>query len=158
MADNNVEFDFSEIERFYQKIDELADGKFKKELETWLYAIGVDFLRVVQDEIIRLEIVDTRLLLNSFQPGRRSARNVLKKLHKGLGIEAGTNVEYAQFVNDGHKTRQGKGKGKSKENGKKWVEGRHYFDIAVKKYEKILNKALDKKLQQWLDGEFKSFK
>lgn len=118
---------------------------FAKAIEEWLQAIGVDFLRVVRDEVIRLEVVDTRALLNSFKKRRKT--NVFKKLDKGLGLEIGTNLEYASFVNTGHKLRNGE-----------WWEGYHYFDNAKIIYENILNKALEKKMEKWLNKYFNEFK
>jgi len=139
MAEVHIQLDG--IQEFMQALDQAARGDFKKEVEKWLNDIGADFLRVVQDEVIRLKVVDTRLLLNSFNKG--DTNNVFKKLSSGLGIEVGTIVKYAEYVNTGHKLRNGA-----------WWEGYHYFDNAKVQFERILNRALDNKLQEWMDNYF----
>lgn len=140
----DVDFDLSEIEAFFNRMDRAARGEFKKAVEVWLDAIGVDFLRVVQDEVIRLEVVDTRLLLNSFHKG--NPNSVWKKLERGLGLQLGSNIKYSDFVNTGHKLKNGQ-----------WWEGYHYFDNAKVMFEDIFNEALENKLQEWLNGTFKDF-
>lgn len=97
-----VEFDMSEIREFFQSMERAAKGDFKKDMEEWLEAVGTDFLRVVQDEIVRRKVLDTRLLLNSFTKG--DGGNVWELSDGDLTLEVGTNVEYAGYVNDGHWT------------------------------------------------------
>ena len=59
-----VNFDMSQFREFFQRMDKAAKGDLREELETYLEAVGFDFLRVVQDEIVRRKVVDTRLLLS----------------------------------------------------------------------------------------------
>lgn len=130
--------DIRELKRFAAKLEKAADGDLKKQFAVWLEAVGMVFLGVVQDEVIRLEVVDTRRLLNSFSRGNSDC--VFKIRGDALILNVGTNVIYASYVNDGHKLINGL-----------WWEGYHYFDISIKEFEKLLPASLEKRLQKWLD-------
>lgn len=166
-----VEFDMSEFREFFKTMERAAKGDFRKEIETYLEAIGFDFLKVVQDEIIRRKVMDTRLLLASFSKGADG--NVWELTDGGLTLEVGTNVNYASYVNDGHWTNTkgverrwvpGYWKGDrfvydpAAETGmllkQKWVEGAHFFESAIRIYNKVFQAELDVKLQEWLDSYF----
>ena len=162
-----VTIDYSEWEVFFQKLDAAGNGVLKQELVRFAEGIGNEFLRILEDEIIRLQVMDTRLLLNSFHKG--SAENVWKVSDGGLTLEVGTNVKYASFVNDGHWTNP---KGQAMRwvpgvwNGdrfvytpgadtgmllkQKWVEGKHYFDSAIRIIERMIPQFMERKLEQWL--------
>lgn len=164
-------FDMSDVRSFFEKMQKAARGDLHKELESYLEAIGADFLDVVQDEIVRREVTDTRLLLHSFERG--DPNNVWTISDGGLTLEVGTMVSYASFVEDGHWTNP-KGVSKRFVPGRwegerfiydpgastgmvlkqQWVEGRHYFESACRIYEKIFQKSLESKLQQWLTSYF----
>lgn len=174
MADNSnntVSFDFSSFNNFFNRLNQAANGDFRKELAVWMQGLGAEFLRIVEDEIIRREVVDTRLLLASFHEGGDG--NVWEIKDGGLTLEVGTNVKYAAFVNDGHWTNPkgvpvrfvpGRWKGSRfiyDPNAKtgmilkqKWVEGKHYWESAVNIFEKLFPDILDAKLQEWLDKYF----
>lgn len=64
------------------------------DLETYKDAMGYTFLAEVRTEILRQQLVDTRLLVNSFQKGGLS--NVWNTV--GTALEVGTTVEYAVNV------------------------------------------------------------
>ncbi len=171
MSSRYVDIDMSEFREFFGKVEQAARGDFRKEFETFLEAIGFEFLRVLQDEIIRRKVIDTRLLLASFEKG--STGNVWSIEEGGLTLEVGTNVSYASYVNDGHWTNT-KGVARrwvpgywsgdrfiydpSAETGmllkQKWVEGAHYWESALRIIERIYPEVLDKKLQEWLDRYF----
>ena len=153
-----VTFDTVELENFVKRLGTAAQGDFKRALNKFLEGLGMEFLRILQDEIVR--------------------RNVLDE--NGLTLEVGTNVEYAKFVNDGHWTNP-KGIERrfvpghwEKANGKdrfiytpgektgmvlkmKWVEGSHYWESSIRILEKLYPELLEKKLQSWLDEYFKDF-
>lgn len=133
-----IKVDIHGFKEFTDKLKSAVSGDLKKHYDLWLEAAGMEFLGIVQDEIIRLKVVDTRRLLNSF--GRGDSDCIFKLSNGGLSLEIGTNVVYAAAVNDGHKLRNGK-----------WWEGYHYFDISLSIFEKILTASLEKKLQEWLD-------
>ena len=166
-----VNIDTSDAGRFFDALEAAAKGGFKKELELFLEGIGVEFLRIVEDEIIRREVIDTRLLLASFHKGNDN--NVWELMDGGLTLEVGSTLKYAWYVNDGHWTNPkgvqrrfvpGYWEGdrfiydRNAEGGmvltQKWVEGKHYWDSALRILEKMLPELLDKKLQEWLDKYF----
>ncbi|WP_214788633.1 HK97 gp10 family phage protein [Exiguobacterium sp. s21] len=110
---------------------------FKTDLEEYKDAMGYTFLGEVRTEILRQQLVDTRLLVNSFQKG--AADNVWTRSRANrTALEVGTSVEYAQYVNDGHWTR----------NNASFVDPTHYFDIAYLITENILDADLQKKFEQ----------
>ena len=90
-----------------------------------------------------------------------------------LTLEVGTNVEYAGYVNDGHWTNPkgvqrrwvpGYWEGDrfiydpSAKTGmllkQHWVEGAHYFESALRIYEKMFQTEAENKLQEWLERYF----
>ena len=168
---SHVEIDMSEFREFFGSVERAAKGDFRKELELFLDGIGNEFLRVVQDEIMRRKVVDTRLLLHSFEHG--SDGNVWKIEEDGLTLEVGSSVTYAGYVNDGHWTNP-KGVAQRFVPGawdgdrfvydphasggmvlkQHWVEGRHYFDSALRIIDKMLPGFLDAKLQEWVNRYF----
>ena len=166
-----VSFDMSEFRNFFSRLDRAAKGDFRKELEQYLEAVGFDFLSVVQDEIIRREVVDTRQLLASFT--KDGEENVWELSDGGLTLEVGTSLNYASYVEDGH-WKNAKGIERrfvpgywegdrfiydpSADGGmvlkQDWVEGKHYFESALRIYEKIFTADIEAKLQEWLDKYF----
>lgn len=166
-----VEFDFSEWKDFFQKLARAGSGDFKAEAVQWLDALGIEFLRIAEDEIIRRDVTDTRLLLHSFTKG--DANNCWEITDDGLTLEIGTNVDYASYVNDGHWTCE---KGEKMRfvpgvwNGdkfeyipgaktgmilkQKWVQGKPYWDSALRIFEKMFPELLEAKLQQWIERYF----
>lgn len=168
---NEFTVDITEIQAFFKKMDQAARGDFNKELVEWMEAIGIDFLNQVRNEIIRKQVVNTRLLLNSFQKGSKG--NVWKVSHGGLTLEVGTNVEYARFVNDGHWTnKQGVSQrwvpgywsgdrfiyDPSAKTGmllkQKFVPGKHYWESASHIFQKIFDASLEKKMDEWIKKYF----
>lgn len=166
-----VNIDTSDAGRFFDALEAAARGGFRKELELFLEGLGVEFLRIVEDEIIRREVLDTRLLLASFHKG--DDNNVWDITEGGLTLEVGSTLKYAGYVNDGHWTNP---KGVARrfvpgywegdrfiydpeaEGGmvlkQKWVDGKPYWDSALRILDKMLPEFLDAKLQEWLDNYF----
>lgn len=169
-----VEFDMGELKTFFQRMQSAARGDFRKDLELFLEGVAADFLRIVQDEIVRRNVMDSRLLLASFEKGADG--NVWELTDGGLTLEVGTNVEYAVWVEKGHTQQPGRyipGYWETK-NGKevftydpaseqglvlkeKWVKGKHYFESALRILDKLYPKLLEAKLQEWLDNYFAGF-
>lgn len=166
-----VEFDMSEYRAFFDRVEKAARGDFRKDFELFLEGIGEEFLRIIQDEIVRRKVMDSRLLLASFERGAEG--NVWRLQEGGLVLEVGTNVRYASYVNDGHWTNTkgverrwvpGYWQGDrfiydpSAKTGmllkQHWVEGAHYFDSALRILNEIMPQVLDEKLQAWLDNYF----
>ena len=166
-----LEIDMSEFRDFFSKLEKAGENDFKQELQTFLDGLGMEFLRICEEEIIRRKVMDTRLLLHSFHKG--NTNNVWTIEDGGMTLEVGSTVKYAGYVNDGHWTNT---KGVEKRfvpghwNGdrftydpsakggmvlkQKWVEGKHYFDSAVRIMEKMFPDLLEAKLQKWLDDYF----
>ena len=53
-----VEFDMSEYKEFFRRMERAAKGDFREELELYLESVGYEFLRIVQDEIIRRKSIE----------------------------------------------------------------------------------------------------
>lgn len=64
-----VTFDTVELENFVKRLGKAAHGDFKRALNKFLEGLGMEFLRILQDEIVRRNVLDYRLLLHSFQKG-----------------------------------------------------------------------------------------
>jgi hypothetical protein len=158
------------LDELIKKLDKAANGGLRKEMTLWLEGMGMEFLDIVQDEIIRTKTVDTRNLLNSFKKG--DGDNVWELKSGGLALHVGTNLDYASYVNDGHNTISlDSGKDRrwvpgywegdrfvydpDAETGmllkQQWVDGTGYWDHALVIFEKMFTKSLEKKVQQWLD-------
>ena len=166
-----IKFDMSDFETFVGKLQSAARGDFKKEFTKFLQGLGSEFLRIVEDEIIRRQVMDTRLLLASFHQG--GVDNVWEVSDGGLTLEVGTNVKYAKFRNDGHwlnpkgvehRFVPGVWQGHrftydpNSNTGmmlrQQWIEGAHYWEGAIKIFEKIFPDMLEGKLQNWIDKYF----
>jgi len=171
MSRTSVEFDFDEFKRFFTRLRQAASGDFKKELATFLAGVGLEFLRLVEDEIIRRKVIDTRLLLASFS--QDDDNNVWELDEDGLTLAVGTNVDYASYVNDGHWTNPkgvetrfvpGRWEGSrfiydpGAKGGmvlkQRWVEGAHYWEAAVRILEKTFPDFLEEKLKDWIERYF----
>ncbi|MGG3131341.1 HK97 gp10 family phage protein [Bacillus pumilus] len=161
------------LDQFIEELDAAINGGLRAEYEEWLEAMGYQFLDIVQDEIIRTKTVDARRLLNSFQKGDRE--NVFSMDSGGLTLDVGTNLEYASYTNDGHFTIDpsknqdrrwvpGRWVGDrfeydpNAETGMllkfQWVEGTGYWDNALTIFERMFERALDNKLQRWINQQF----
>jgi hypothetical protein len=167
----SVNVDFSDMSAFLDKVEQAARGGFKQAMELFLEGLGHEFLRIMEDEIIRRKAIDSRLLLQSFHKGDQD--NVWEMNEGGLTLEVGTNLEYAGYVNDGHWTNPkgvkmrwvpGRWEGDrfihdaSAKTGmalkQHWVEGAHYWESGLRILEQIYPKLLEAKLQEWLDEYF----
>lgn len=166
-----VDIDMSAFKPFFEKLRTAGNGDLKKEMSEWVEALGIELLRITEDEIIRRNVVDTRLLLHSFTKG--DANNIWELSDNGLTLEIGTHAHYASYVNDGHWTNPkgvavrfvpgvwDGGKFRYVPGAKTgmilkqhWVEGRHYWDSALRIFEKMFPDLVEAKLQQWIDRYF----
>ncbi|PHD96666.1 HK97 gp10 family phage protein [Bacillus toyonensis] len=148
---------------FSAKLNRMANG-LDQNVALWLEASGFQFLEEVQNQIISLAVVDTRLLLNSFTKG--DGENVWRSSNGGLTLDVGTSVSYAKVVNDGHQQVRrfvpGRWEGHNFEYDPhaptgmmltaKFIEGRPYWDNAIAIYERMFQTAFDRKFRQWLHG------
>lgn len=166
-----VEFDFDDFKDFFEKLSKAGSGDFKAELQKWLEGLGEEMLRIIEDEIVRRDVVDTRLLLHSFTKGDEN--NIWEIDDDGLTLTVGTHVDYASYVNDGHWTCAAGVQARfvpGTWNGSKfqydpgaktgmmlkqqWVPGKPFFDSAVRIFDKMLPTLVEAKLQQWIDSYF----
>lgn len=71
----------------------------------------------------------------------------LKVQHSGkiYKIEITNPVEYASYVEFGHRTRSGKG----------WVEGHHMLTVSEQEIQSIAPKILENKIKKFMEGCFK---
>lgn len=90
------------LDELIKKFEKAGGGEFRKQAGLYLEALGLEFLDIVQDEIIRLKIVESSRLLSSFNRG--DSQNVFLYSSGGLELEVGTNMEYASYINDGYPT------------------------------------------------------
>lgn len=162
-----IDVDTSQLENFFNCVDN-STNDLKKELLAYQKGIGIEFLDILQNEIIRKHVVDTRLLLSSFQLGDKN--NYWKLTQGKLTLEVGTNVEYAKWVNDGHNQNSRFVPGvwhgsrfeyiKGAKTGMmltaKFVEGYHYWESAIKILEKMMPNIMENKIKNWLKNNFHS--
>lgn len=171
MSGRYVDIDMSEFKEFFGSLERAARGDFRKEFELFLEGLGNEFLRILQDEIVRRKVLDSRQLLASFEKGGDG--NVWNIEEGGLVLEVGTSVEYAGYVNDGHWANTkgverrfvpgywegdrfiydpaAKGGMMLKQH---WVEGKYYWQSALRILDRIYPELLEAKLQEWLDSYF----
>lgn len=176
MASSNVKIDFSEYSAFLELLKKAGGGDFNRELTTFLEGLGYEFLRVLEDEIIRRKVMDTRLLLQSFHKSSKNNVWTAKGSGKNISLEVGTNLDYAGYVNDGHwANKQGvltrfvpgvwqgdrfiyqKGAKTGMVLRQQWIEGSHYWEAALKILEHIYPKLLAKKVDDWMKQYFREF-
>ncbi len=167
-----IEVDTGELNDFISRCERAGNGLIKQQLSLFLEGIGMDFLRIIQDEIIKRHVIDTSLLLSSFQ---KNEKNSVWTLDEGaLTLEVGTNVKYAADVNYGHKqtsrfvpgdvVTDGDGKiikftyNPSAKTGMmlsaKFVEGKHYWEAGLAIIEKLFPQTIEKKMNEWLNNYF----
>lgn len=158
-----------EIKSFFDKCTIAGGGEFKRQLASFLEELGERFLDIICDEIVRRGAVDTGRLLGSFQ--KDSSVWVLSQ--GALTLEIGTDVEYAQFVNDGHWTCPSGEKMRfihgywsggrfiydaNSDTGmmlkQKWVQGVHFWESGLKIVDEMIPHLVDRKIQEWIDGYF----
>lgn len=149
--------DFSELKKFAKRLNDAANKDLKRQYNVWLEAIGMEFLGIVHDNIIRLGVTDTRRLLTSFNRGNEDC--IFELNQNKLMLKIGSNVEYASWVNDGHyigskklsiRTKNGRKINLRKVGKRKWWEGYHYFDISITHLERIIAASLERKMVTWL--------
>ena len=162
----NVSIDVSDMVAFFDKMKS-AKGDFKKELETWLDAMGQEFLEEVQNQIISRNAMNSRLLLHSFEKG--DSNNFWSIDLGALCLEVGSTLDYAIWVNNGHHQKPGRfipGHWEGNEfvytPGEKsgmvlkaeWVKGKLYFDVALKLFAPVWEKSFEKNFENWITNYF----
>ncbi|MEK4636884.1 HK97 gp10 family phage protein [Bacillus sp. FSL W8-0519] len=118
------------------QIKSVINQKLPKLLELWAEALALQLMNMVVEKTP----VDTEALRNSFisaGAGVDGDGAVFLKVGMGEGVEivVGSNIEYAEYVEAGHRTRKS---GMSREAAKKagkWVEGAHMLEDSWHEFE-----------------------
>lgn len=158
--------DTSQLEAFARKV-EAASADLKPYMGKALEEIGEEFLDLVQSNIESLGNVDTGKLLASFTKG--GAGNIWNLDLGGLTLQIGTNVEYAKWVDRGHKQTPGRfipgvlvgNKFKYVPNAKtgivlkaSFAKGSHYFSRSVGELRRMLPEKMDQSFEQFFRRYF----
>lgn len=158
--------DVSELENFARNC-EAAAADLKPYAGKVLEETGEEFLDIVQEYIENLGNVDTGKLLALFKKG--ASGSIWELDLDGLTLIIGTNVKYAEWVNDGHRQKPGRfvpgyweGKHFRYSPGAKsgmvlkasFVAGSHYFDRSVQVLERIFPEMADKAFEQFFRRYF----
>lgn len=177
-----VDVDVKDFKDFFSAMGE-AGKALKAEMEIWLDAIGNEFLKNVQNEIIRRNVMDSRLLLHSFEKNNENGIWDMTEDSDGITLTVGSGVDYAAYVNDGHWTIDptknwhftlpdgtlarfvpGVWEGErflyqpGAKTGmvvkQRWVNAKPYFDAAVLIMDKKFQASLEKKMAEWIGRYF----
>lgn len=97
--------DVSGLEDFARRC-EAASADLRPYAGQVLKEVGEEFLNVVQAQIQRSDNIDTGKMLASFT--KDGPGNVFQCDMGGLTLTVGTNVEYAKWVNKGHRQQPGR--------------------------------------------------
>lgn len=124
------DFDFSDMQKLQRSLKEIELG-FPGFLEECIRELAG---RLMAKTIARTP-VDTGLLRRSWQIGE------IKRTPAGFEVEIINPVEYAMYVEHGHRTRNRAG----------WVDGRFMLTISIQELENELPTFLERKLQQYID-------
>lgn len=122
-------FDFREFERLKRNYEQLAQN-----IDTFLREFLLEMAMRAERKIKKRTPVDTGLLRRSWEVGE-----VIKQGDKYL-VEIINPVEYASYVEYGHRTR----------DRRKWVDGRFMMTISMQEIERELPRFLERRLLKWL--------
>lgn len=158
--------DASELDSFARGV-EAAMADLKPYVGQVLEEAGEEFLNIVQSAIEGAGNVDKGKLLASFTKG--GSGNIWELNLGGLTLTIGTNVEYAQWVNDGHRQTPGRFVPGFWEGGHfryspgaksgmvlkaSFVAGSHFFDKSVQVLERMFPQMADQAFQQFFQRYF----
>lgn len=124
------------FDEWMQQMKSVIQGRLPKMLELWAEALALQLMSMVAEKTP----VDKGALRNSFLSagaGVNGDGSVFLKVGMGEGIEivVGSNLEYAEYVEAGHRTRRsGMSREAAKEAGK-WVEGAHMLEDSWHEFE-----------------------
>jgi hypothetical protein len=151
MARSNVRLDYGELERLKQRLEQIADAdefltSCAKELAARLLAKVIKRTPVGQYEKGSGKVGGTlrRGWTNGDKSNVNSYANSLNvsKVGNDFVIDIINPVEYASYVEYGHRTRNHKG----------WVEGHFMLTISEEEIRNSAPKILEKKLKEYLKG------
>lgn len=174
---SKFEVDCTEIKEFINELNKIKGETLKNEFKLFIDGLGLEFLRIVSDEIKSRNVVDTRMLLASFTKG--DVNNCWKWTDGYQTLEIGSLLEYAAPVNDGHWTcKKGKpgrfvpGDVVLDANGKvieftynpkaktgiylkqQWIKARPYFSYSFEVISNMLPEMMEAKIDQIFERYF----
>lgn len=130
-------FDYSDFKNMAKRFNKALDERV---IERWIKEFLLQMAFKAERKIKKRTPVDSGHLRRNWQVGN------VEKRGNAYVVEIFNNLEYALFVNNGHRTRDHKG----------WVEGRFMVEISMNEIERQLPKFLEKKqvelLEQILNG------
>lgn len=130
-------FDYSEFKNMAKRFNKALDERV---IERWIREFLLEMAFRAERKIKKRTPVDSGHLRRNWQVGNVERRG------NTYVVEVFNNVEYASFVEYGHRTSNHKG----------WVEGRFMATISMQEIERQLPKFLEKKqvelLEQILNG------
>lgn len=158
--------DVSQMEDFARKCTAAA-ADLKPYAAKTLEEAGEEFLDIVQGAIEGAGNVDTGKLLSSFAKG--GPGNVWELNTGGLTLTIGSTLDYAKYVNDGHRQQPGRfipgfwsGSRFVYSPGAKsgmvlkasFVAGSHYFDKSVEVLRRMFPEIVEKSFEQFFRRYF----
>lgn len=130
-------FDYSGFKDMAKRFNNALDERV---IERWIREFLLETAFRAERKIKKRTPVDSGHLRCNWQVG------TVEKRGNAYVVEIFNNIEYASFVNNGHRTRNHKG----------WVEGRFMVEISMNEIERQLPKFLERKqvelLNQILNG------
>lgn len=113
------------LDQFHRQLLTFTKNKFPRAAEAWCEGLAMRLM----ERVASLTPIDTNRLQNSFitaSMGQSDEDAYFERIGRGgnVAVLAGSNVDYADHVNTGHKKKNGE-----------WWEGYHYFDDAWDEFE-----------------------
>lgn len=155
--------DFKQFEERMRRLNKNAP----EIMQRIVYQLGEELLNHVIDELGRQDLIDTGALWNSFSQGDSNNVWEFDRDRDTLTLEVGSNLAYAQYLNDGYTIDKSyfvpgywNGVGKfiydpSAKGGfmvrPRSFIGRKYFDIALKGFQGGMKALIEKLLQAELE-------
>lgn len=158
--------DVSGLDDFVRRC-EAAKADLKPYAGKALDEIGEEFLDIVQAEIEAADNIDTQKMIESFSKG--GAGNVYNLDLGGLVLTIGSSIDYAKYVNYGHRQQPGRfvpgvweGKHFRYIPGAKtgmvlkasFVPGSHFFDKSIDALKIMFPKMVEKSFEQFFKRYF----
>lgn len=161
-----ITVDLGDLDRFTRKC-RAAAADLKPYAGKVLEEAGEEFLNIVQETIENAGNVDTGKLLASFTKG--GSGNIWRLNLGGLTLTVGTNVDYARYVNDGHRQQPGRfvpgvwdgshfryvpGANTGMVLKASFVKGSHFFDKSVQVLERMFPEVANRAFEQFFRRYF----
>jgi hypothetical protein len=157
MAKSNVKLDYNELKKFKEQIEQISDPT---EVDLFLTSCAKELGARLLAKVIKRTPVGqypkgSGKVGGTLRRGWTGGKNAngsayanslpVNKVGNDYVIEIINPVEYASYVEFGHRTRNHKG----------WVEGHFMLTISEDEIRKSAPKILEKKLKKYLEGCFK---